>query len=393
MILDNIISSARPITSVFNFWPILIASFIGSLGATWLCKKIAIRFGIVDRPDALVKTHKEPVAYLGGVGILVGLTVGVLTGIVCIRDEIYFSSMLKWLLAILAGSAIACFVGVTDDILDIKPKQKILGQIVAAVMLIIAGIVPNLQVITTPLNLPESIAFILEVLIVIFFVLGATNSLNLLDGLDGLCGGVTVVITIAMLFLSIHLATWGSSDVGGYVRIIICLGLVGGVCGFLPFNRYPAKIFMGDAGSMLLGFVVASLMLLFAEKLPRWWMASIVIFGLPILDTAVALVRRAINHRPLFVSDRGHIYDQMIDRGIPLKKTVVICYILAGTYAFIGLVMSQIRTRYALIVYGLVFIVSTIIVWKKGYLQMEGLRGAIRKSDSPDNKAATTKNE
>ncbi len=321
MILDNIISSARPITSVFNFWPILIASFIGSLGATWLCKKIAIRFGIVDRPDALVKTHKEPVAYLGGVGILVGLTVGVLTGIVCIRDEIYFSSMLKWLLAILAGSAIACFVGVTDDILDIKPKQKILGQIVAAVMLIIAGIVPNLQVITTPLNLPESIAFILEVLIVIFFVLGATNSLNLLDGLDGLCGGVTVVITIAMLFLSIHLATWGSSDVGGYVRIIICLGLVGGVCGFLPFNRYPAKIFMGDAGSMLLGFVVASLMLLFAEKLPRWWMASIVIFGLPILDTAVALVRRAINHRPLFVSDRGHIYDQMIDRGIPLKKT------------------------------------------------------------------------
>ena len=85
---------------------------------------------------------------------------------------------------------------------------------------------------------------------------------------------------------------------------------------------------MGDAGSMLLGFCVATLMILFGRYLPRWWMASIVVFGLPILDTAVALVRRLINKRPLFVSDRGHIYDQMIDRGIPLKKTVAICYLL-----------------------------------------------------------------
>jgi len=179
--------------------------------------------------------------------------------------------------------------------------------------------------------------------------------------------------------LAMHLATWGASDVGDPVRIIICLGLVGGVCGFLPFNRYPAKIFMGDAGSMLLGFVVAALMILFAEEIPRWWMASVVVFGLPILDTAVALARRLLNHRPLFVSDRGHIYDQMIDRGIPLKKTVTICYVLAGMYAVIGLAMSQIRTRYAAVVHTFVFLVSGLIVWRKGYLKMEGLRGAIRK--------------
>jgi UDP-GlcNAc:undecaprenyl-phosphate GlcNAc-1-phosphate transferase len=136
---------------------------------------------------------------------------------------------------------------------------------------------------------------------------------------------------------------------------------------------------MGDAGSMLLGFVVAALMILFAEKVPRWWMASIVAFGLPILDTAVALARRFLNKRPLFVSDRGHIYDQMIDRGIPLKTTVAICYGLAAMYAAIGLAMSRIRTRYALIVHIVVFVVSGIAVWKKGYLKMEGLRGAIRK--------------
>jgi len=129
---------------------------------------------------------------------------------------------------------------------------------------------------------------------------------------------------------------------------------------------------------MLLGFMMASLMLLFAEGVPRWWMASVVVFGLPILDTAVALVRRLLNHRPLFVSDRGHIYDQMIDRGIPLKKTVAICYVLAGVYAVIGLVMSQIRTWYAAGVYVFVFAASGLVVWKKGYLKMEGLRGAIK---------------
>jgi UDP-GlcNAc:undecaprenyl-phosphate GlcNAc-1-phosphate transferase len=182
-----------------------------------------------------------------------------------------------------------------------------------------------------------------------------------------------------MLLLAIHLGTWGFSEVGDPVRVIICLGLVGAVCGFLPFNRHPAKIFMGDAGSMLLGFIIAALMILFAERMPRWWTASIVVFGLPILDTAVALVRRFLNKRPLFVSDRGHIYDQMIDRGIPLKRTVAICYGLAGMYALIGLVMSQIRTRYALIAYIVVFAVSGIVVWKKGYLKMEGLRGAVRK--------------
>ena len=381
MALSHLIGPNRDITWVIQFWPVLASSFVFALAATWLCKKVAVKFRIVDRPDDLVKTHKEPIAYLGGIGMLIGLTVGILAGIYCLRNEEFFSTMLKWLLGILAGGAIACFVGLTDDIFEITPVKKILGQVAAAIVLLVAGIVPNLHFLTNPpLNLPISHnpLTILGVGFVIFFVLGATNSLNLLDGLDGLCAGVTAIITVAMLLLAIHLATWDYSEVGDPVRIIICLGLVGGVCGFLPFNRHPAKIFMGDAGSMLLGFVLAALMLLFAERVPRWWLASIVVFGLPILDTAVALVRRLINHRPLFVSDRGHIYDQMIDRGIPLKKTVAVCYGLAAVYAVIGLVMSQIRTWYAAGVYVFVFVVSAFVVWRKGYLKMEGLRGAIR---------------
>ena len=379
--LDRFIGPDRPVSWVVQFWPVLLFSFISALVATSLCKKIALKFGIVDKPDDLVKTHKGSVAYLGGVGILVGMTVGMLAGIYCIREEANFFPTFTLLVGVLAGAAIVCFVGLVDDIFDIKPWQKILGQVMAAGALIAVGIGPALNHFAEPFSweMPRNVEVILGIPIVVIFVVGATNSLNLLDGLDGLCGGVTAIIAVAMLFLTVHLSTHLHSEVGDPVTLIICLGLLGGVCGFLPFNRYPAKIFMGDAGSMLLGFAVATLMILFGERVPRWWMASIVVFGLPILDTAVALVRRFINKRPLFVSDRGHIYDQMIDRGIPLKKTVTICYKLAAAYALVGIIMSQIRTRYALIVYIVVFVVSGYVVWKKGYLKMEGLRGAIRK--------------
>ncbi len=381
--LDNLVGPERPLTWVMQFWPVLVLSFFCALVTTFFCRSIAYKFGIVDKPDNSVKTHKGSIAYLGGIGILTGLAVGILTGIYYLRGREYFPGALTWLLAVLAGGAIACFVGLIDDIFDIKPWQKMTGQIAAAGALIVVGIRPTLYYFFSPFGwtIPPNIEVVVGIPIVMFFVLGATNSLNLLDGLDGLCAGVTAIITLAMLLLAVHLGTWGYSDTGDPVRVIICLGLLGGVCGFLPFNRHPAKIFMGDAGSMLLGFVMAALMILFAEKIPRWWMASIVVFGLPILDTAVALLRRLINKRPLFASDRGHIYDQMIDRGIPLKRTVAICYGLAGIYALIGVVMSQIRTMYALIVYIVVFAVSALVVWKKGYLKMEGLRGAVKKEN------------
>jgi UDP-GlcNAc:undecaprenyl-phosphate GlcNAc-1-phosphate transferase len=378
---QNFIGPKRPLSWTFQFWPVFVLSLICAIAATYLAKKIALKLGIVDKPDDTVKTHKEPVAYLGGLGMLVGLVAGTLTGIYCLRASEYLLPVMKWLFGILAGATIACFVGVLDDILNLSPAKKMLGQIISAIPLLAVGIRPALRYFTDPFGwqMSPQLEIVLGVPIVVFFVLGATNSLNLLDGLDGLCAGVTAIITLGMLLLAVHRSTWGFSDVGDPVRTIVCLGLVGGVCGFLPFNRHPAKIFMGDAGSVMLGFAVAALMILFAEQVPRWWMASIVIFGLPILDTATALARRLLNKRPLFVSDRGHIYDQMIDRGVPLKRTVAICYLLAALYALTGVAMSQIRTRYALFVYVAVCIVSALLVWKLDFLKMEGLRGARHK--------------
>ena len=382
--LNELLGPKRPLDWSAQFWPVLVSSFACALIATWLCKVIALRFNIVDKPDDLVKTHKKPVAYLGGIGVLIGFSVGILCGIYLVRNQTVLPIVMQRLFGIITGAVIACFVGIIDDIFDLSPAKKIFGQILAAVPIMLAGMRPDFSEIVAPFGfqMSDGVEITIGIPVVILFVIGATNSLNLLDGLDGLCGGVTVIITVGMLLLSIHRSTFAFSSQGDMARVIVCLALVGGVLGFLPFNRHPAKIFMGDAGSMLLGFVVAAIMMLLARKAPRWWIASIIVFGLPILDTGTALLRRIINKRPLFVSDRGHIYDQMIDRGIPLKRTVVICYLLAGLYVMAGLLNSLISTPYNLIPLVAIFAISFLVVWRMGFLKMEGLRGAKQKTIS-----------
>lgn len=381
MTFDNIAVSTGEAHWAIPFWPVLLVSFIFALLGTWLCRKIALKFGIVDEPDDLVKTHKKPVAYLGGVGILVGLIIGILVGMFLLVGEEYFQKMFKWLIGILLGGATVCVAGVVDDIIDIKPWQKILGQLLAGAALIIVGIRPDLSGLAGSFGwtISENTELILGIPIIFFFVLGATNSLNLLDGIDGLCGSVTVVITVGMLLLAILWGAHQPNQVELGVQVIISLSLIGAVCGFLPFNRQPAKIFMGDAGSMLLGFVIAAMMLLFAGESLKWWMASIVVFGLPILDTAVAFARRWLNKRPIFVSDRGHIYDQMRDRGMSIRKTVAICCGTAGIYVLAGILGCLMYIVYATVFYILVAVISAIVVWKKGYLKMDGLRGVVKK--------------
>jgi UDP-GlcNAc:undecaprenyl-phosphate GlcNAc-1-phosphate transferase len=307
------------------------------------------------------------------VGIFIGLTIGALCALYFLPQD---SSSLerKSLFGIILASAIACAVGCVDDILDIRPWQKILGQVAGGIVLVAAGVTPVLYSLNWPVKL------LVDTVIVIVFVLGATNSLNLLDGLDGLCAGATAIMAGAMLLLTTLMGAFENGLWGDAIRAVVCLAVLGGVCGFLPFNyprRAGAKIFMGDAGSLLLGLNMAALMILFAQKQPQYLLASLMIFGLPILDTAVAFARRILNKRPLFVSDRGHIYDQMIDRGLSVRKTVWLCYGLTALYAVTGLVVGLLTVTFAIIIYAAVIIISAMAVWKKGYLRMTGLRGTV----------------
>lgn len=376
---------------VSSYWMVLPAAFLVSLLATPVCRALALKWNIVDRPNQTVKTHKTPTAYLGGVGILAGLLAGLLVGFWILRHNppeklaavinfthTFNSNFPSWLilLAIGLGATVACIVGLVDDLLDIRPWQKLLGQALASLPLVLVGVQPGFSEIFQSLGIELSDGWYtaLSVPVVMFFILGATNSLNLIDGLDGLCAGVTTIITIGFAVLALILATWGHSAVGDPIRLIVCLSLAGGTLGFLPLNRHPAKIFMGDAGSMLLGFIAGTAMILFAKSIGRWSVASIIIFGLPILDTAVAIVRRALNHKPLFVSDRGHTYDQMMDRGMSQRKTVKTCYVLAGIYALVGLGVAYLRFRYAVVAFVAVVIISAVMVTRAGFLRTTGTR-------------------
>jgi UDP-GlcNAc:undecaprenyl-phosphate GlcNAc-1-phosphate transferase len=265
-------------------------------------------------------------------------------------------------------------VGVADDMLDLSPRNKLVGQIVAATFLVLAGIRPDIQWFGQ--SGAQGIHDVMNTVMVYVLVVGATNALNLLDGLDGLCAGVTGIVTLGMLLLSLSWAAWGPSAMGDSVRLILCLALLGGVIGFLPFNRHPARIFMGDAGSLLLGFCLAAMIILLAQG-AQACLVAMMMLGLPLLDTVVSVARRWLNHRPLFESDRGHVYDQIMDRGRPLKKTVGLCYGLSSLYVCMGLIMSQMGLAGSVLVASSVVVASAFVVWRKGFLKMTGLRGTV----------------
>jgi UDP-GlcNAc:undecaprenyl-phosphate GlcNAc-1-phosphate transferase len=150
------------------------------------------------------------------------------------------------------------------------------------------------------------------------------------------------------------------------IRVVLGLALLGGVLGFLPYNFNPASIFLGDAGSMFIGFACATLIALMAEERPKWFLASMVMFALPILDTLLALARRWVNRRPMFAADRHHFHHQLVARGFTVKQTVIISYALAIFFALLGAAIVFMRTRYAIACYLVIFGSIVVAAYKMG---------------------------
>ncbi|MBP6124338.1 MAG: undecaprenyl/decaprenyl-phosphate alpha-N-acetylglucosaminyl 1-phosphate transferase [Phycisphaerae bacterium] len=333
---------------------IFILSFAAGLAGTWMCRQIACRFQIIDKPDNTVKTHSRPVAYLGGMGILAGFAAGMVW--------VFFKGGRPagggWLLA---ASVVICLVGLVDDIRPLLPRQKIAGQVAAAAAAVfflrpyLSGAFPSL---------PSWGAAAVSFGLLVFFVLGACNSVNLLDGLDGLCGGVTFFMCAGFFVLA---CLSGSAYSSFQAAMAVCLA--GGTAGFLVFNYPPAVIFMGDAGSLLIGLILTCEMILFLLEGPAAFLASLFIFGLPILDTSVAILRRALNRRPLFAADRGHIYDQFVDRGLSKTQSIWACYGLSVLFSAIGLFGYKIGLKWAVPLYLLTALVSFLLLWRQGFLK------------------------
>jgi len=324
---------ASPQEILKDVWWIGLVGFGVSLVMTPVVRFVAYHAKIVDRPDDLLKPHAKPIAYLGGIAIFFGLLVGLGAFLTTIPDkpmhwaqlgealsQFQLGQLIRnpfWnVFAIATGCTIIMITGLLDDLFDIKPRSKVIAQVAAAVILIIGGIGHELcPALFKPLGIPLPPRWIqlgISTLGCMIVVIAICNATNLLDGLDGLCGGVTGIVALGFLALAVHLATYHNitDRQTDTIRVAFCLAMAGAVLGFLPYNIPPASIFMGDAGSMLLGFFVAAMMMLFCqERHGRWFVAACAIFALPIADTGLAVVRRILTGKRIFEGDRSHLYE------------------------------------------------------------------------------------
>ncbi|HUX01163.1 MAG TPA: MraY family glycosyltransferase [Phycisphaerae bacterium] len=362
---------------------VFLASLLVSLLATPVFRWIALRKGICDQPDQAVKIHSRPIPYLGGCAIWLAWTVPL---------AVY----LYWCepgdgrvgLALLAGGVVAFLTGLLDDLTELRPWLKVFGQACAAVLLLAGGVYwfayPRLGWLPA-LNFPPDAWFVWVLCIGMHFlvVIGATNATNLLDGLDGLCSGVSAIVSVGFLLLATSLTAWANPDwfegavYYEHTRLImvVAFALAGASIGFLPYNFNPARVFMGDAGSVFIGYVLAAMMIMFSTRfgMVKWFVGALFIFGLPILDTGLALVRRIVNRRPIMMPDRSHFYNQLVDRlGLSVLGTVGLLYTVSILFAAAGLLVCHpdIPGRYAVAIYAGVGLVFLVVVWRLGFLRM-----------------------
>lgn len=320
-------------------WPML-ATLGVTLVAVPVVRTVAMRLGLYDRPDSGLKPHERPIPYLGGVGMFAGWLAALAWTLPASSGG---GAELLWIA--LGGTALM-LTGLIDDIRHLPPKTRLIVQALVAAGLVYGGIGDGVaRSLLNPISdlMPAFvsqpvIAKILSWGVCAFILAGASNSTNLIDGLDGLCAGVLGISAAGFLALSILLNRTVGADTSETLRSALAIGVAGACIGFLFYNFNPATIFMGDSGSLLLGYNVALLLILFAEQGAwRWLIGAVLIFGFPIYDTALAITRRWMNGKRLFVGDRSHYYDQLRDRGRTVRQTVLLCYLIGLVLAGVGL--------------------------------------------------------
>ena len=290
-------------------------------------KNFAHKVGAIDVPKDARRMHKKPIPRLGGLAIYGGFLCSILI----------FGQLDETMLCVLLGAAIIVALGIFDDVLALGAKLKFVVQIVAAAIPVCIG---DLQIgLFTNLNPLSDTPFvhlgILAVPVTIIWIVGITNAVNLIDGLDGLAVGVSSIAAITMLAVAL---------LTGNMPIAITMAALAGACiGFMPYNLNPAKIFMGDTGSTFLGYMLAtvSIMGLFKFYAVISFAVPFLILGLPIFDTANAIIRRVAAGRSPMSPDRGHVHHKLIDMGFNQKQAVAILYAISATLDLTAVVLTS----------------------------------------------------
>jgi len=312
-----------------DYFLFLSFSFIVSIILMPFFKKFGIKYHLCDEPGKdRLKIHSKPIPYLGGVGIF--LTMVIMLIITGFLNKISGYQII----GIILGGGIIILLGLWDDFKlkkgKTRPLLKLFGQALSAFLVFFI-------LIKIGINIHFSINPIIIVLLGIFYLVGAMNAMNMEDGIDGLASGLTIVSLVGFAILSLIIVN--------SLTLLFSLILIGAIGGFLVYNWHPASIFMGDNGSHFLGFCLAVLAIIFTSH-PLYnlkqFIGPILIIGLPVIDATWAIIRRLAKRKSPFQGDRGHLYDRLYQKGLSIKKTVLICYgiqiIIVGTGIMIYLI-------------------------------------------------------
>jgi len=288
------------------------------------------------------KVHKFPIPRLGGLGIFFGFLLGYML----------FCSQTPQMISILIGSFILILVGSIDDINPIKPLPKFLGQLVAAAIVVYYGNVVMQDVSAYGLYINFGI---LAKPITIIFILGVINCLNLIDGLDGLAGGIATIFFITISIIISIMGIYNGLDAS------LSLIMIGATLGFLVYNFHPAKIFMGDSGSMFLGYIIAVISLLgFKNVTLTSFIVPILILAIPILDTFFAIVRRLLKKESFAKADKEHFHHQILKMSGNQVKTVLIIYLIQILFSVASIVYVLRNPKLGQTIYAILLV---LILW------------------------------
>ena len=321
-------------------------------------KRCAEKVGAIDVPKDNRRVHDHPIPRMGGLAIFIGFVLSL----------IFFVPMSTKVLGLLVGSVIIAVMGGVDDIVSLNPWVKLAGQIVAALVAIRCGLV--FDVISNP-NIFAEETYIeigwLSVPLTMLWIVGCTNAVNLIDGLDGLAVGVSAISSLTMLIVSLF--------VSEPVVSIILAALTGACLGFMPYNLNPAKIFMGDVGSQLLGFVLstASIMGLFKLHAIITFFVPLLALALPLADTIFAFFRRILHGQSPFKADKGHFHHRLLAMGLNQKQVVAVLYGISAVLGLLAVLMAGDSMAVKIICLAAAFIIS-LVIWFKVFKNNPNLR-------------------
>lgn len=305
-------------------------------------RKLAFKIGAIDVPR-INHIHTKTIAKLGGLGIYFGFLLG----------YILFGTYSIPMMSVLIGSFIIILFGIIDDITELSPGTKLIGQIIAASVVVFYGNILLKEI--SAFGIYMNFGF-LSYLLTIFFIVACINCINLIDGLDGLSGGISSIYFLTIGIIAVMQNKFGMDFVLSFV-------MLGSTLGFLVYNFPPAKIFAGDTGSMFLGFIISIIALLgFKNVTLTSLIVPLLILAIPILDTLFAILRRTLKGEKIVERDEFHIHHQLLKKNISIRNAVLIIYFVDILFA-IASIIYVIKDRYlGYIVYGVLFVLVVVFV-------------------------------